>query len=350
MKSLVTLTRNGKHWRACWRDSTGQRCSRGLGAMDDLSRTDALLECQRIAGEEFTPAGTAPTLKDWGETYLEQRENDLSDGSLRLHRCTLAYLREHLGDGAKIDQITRAHAAGWRAWLSSKVGLQTVASHVRIAKVVFKFAADQDLIKANPFDRLSGAAPEVDRNWTHVSTDDLVRILDACPDSHWRSLFALCRLAGLRRGEALRLAWSDFDWVGATLSVSHVGRRTTKRKPRIVPMVPVLAALMAEYHQTAGEGSVGPCDGLDDDRVGRGVGPILARAGFGACRKPLHDLRKCCITEWMARYPVLSVAEWAGHSPAVAAKHYTRTAPETMERVTGVTTRCGIEAEARARP
>jgi integrase len=44
--------------------------------------------------------------------------------------------------------------------------------------------------------------------------------------------------------------------------------------------------------------------------------------------KPFHTLRKCRESEWMAKYPVPTVAEWLGHDPTVALVHYTR-APES---------------------
>jgi len=42
--------------------------------------------------------------------------------------------------------------------------------------------------------------------------EELDKLLDACHNVGWKMLIALCRIAGLRRGEALRLLWSDINW------------------------------------------------------------------------------------------------------------------------------------------
>ena len=53
---------------------------------------------------------------------------------------------------------------------------------------------------------IKGDAAEPDKDWKYVSLEKLDKLLDACPNIGWKMLIALCRLAGLRRGEAL--GWS----------------------------------------------------------------------------------------------------------------------------------------------
>jgi hypothetical protein len=54
-------------------------------------------------------------------------------------------------------------------------------------------------------------APETDKDWYSVQMNDLEKLMDACPNDSWKTLLALCRLAGLRRGEAVSLMCSAID-------------------------------------------------------------------------------------------------------------------------------------------
>jgi len=87
-----------------------------------------------------------------------------------------------------------------------------VCLHVRNAKTIFNHAVRDDLILLNPFGRLKSTAAEPDKDWKYVRLEELDKLLDACQNVGWKMLIALCRLAGLRRGGALQLLWSDINW------------------------------------------------------------------------------------------------------------------------------------------
>ena len=90
--------------------------------------------------------------------------------------------------------------------------------HIRHARKMFNHALDDDLITYNPFDRLGQNDP-VEKDWHYVTIEELDKLLDACKTRGWKTLIALCRLAGLRRGEALKLPWSGVDWQNRRLTV-----------------------------------------------------------------------------------------------------------------------------------
>ena len=125
------------------------------------------------------------------------------------------YLLRFFDGGVRIGRITRAMAADWRAAMASgKLVLNqkgkknkeaSVCIHVRNAKTAFNYAVREDLIMFNPFDRLKGASREPDKNWKYLSIEELDKLLDACPNWGWKLQIALCRLAGLCRGEAFNL-------------------------------------------------------------------------------------------------------------------------------------------------
>ncbi len=68
----------------------------------------------------------------------------------------------------------------------------------------------RDLLKRNPFAGLKSAVGSNRERDFFVTRDMATKVLEACPDSQWRVLFALSRFAGLRcPSETLALQWAD---------------------------------------------------------------------------------------------------------------------------------------------
>lgn len=343
---IVGLHRNNGYWQARWRDHLGRRHSRGLGRIDAVTQREAKRLCAEIGAEiNPTSSGRVPTLEEWTKRYLDLREHELGEGTYTLHELTCRYLVEKLGT-AKLDAITRIDAREWRIWLGRRkvrthfehggntISASTVAMHIRNAKVIFQFAIDMDVINRNPFDRETGTAPKMPKTWADIDDAKLNKILDACPTADWRRLFSLCRWAGLRLGEALRLTWSDIDWQARTVAIIPPGRESTKHRFRTVPLRPELYTLLLRDFADAKGDAV--CDGIRYENTHRDALIIIKKAGLKAYSKPMHTLRKCCETEWMARHPVLDVVAWLGNSPTVAAEHYTRPTPESVAKITTI--------------
>ena len=120
---------------------------------------------------------------------------------------------------------------------------------IRDAKAIFKRAVDDDLILFNPFDRLKVGAPKPDKDWHYVSLAELDKLLDASKTVGWKTLIALCRLAGLRRGETLALPWTGVDWQARRLTV-YAEKTGAKR---IVPIDPKLYPILLAAFTNAGE-------------------------------------------------------------------------------------------------
>jgi len=212
--NTVTLSSNGKYWQAFYYDTTGKRRAKGLGPKKKLSKRQAKLKCDRLAAElnlhPFKADGQrAPSLEKLIRRYIENR-TDLKPATKELYELTEKYLLEFFGRDIRIDRITRAMAADWRAAMAKgklvlnqnkkKIKEASVCIHVRNAKTIFNHAVREDLILYNPFDRLKGTAREPDKDWKYVTLEELDKLLDACSNWGWRMLIALCRLAGLRRG------------------------------------------------------------------------------------------------------------------------------------------------------
>ena len=159
-------------------------------------------------------------------------------------------------------------------------------------------------------------------------------LMEACPNDGWRSLFALCRLAGLRRGEALGLEWADVDFARNRIEVNaRISRTTTKKARRTCPIEPerLPAGLAGILKAIKRSGSKSPCAGVQVDDIDRDAKRILA-ASVGVYAKPFHTLRKCFEGELARKYPRHYLKAWIGHSEEVADEHYLRVEDEDFQK------------------
>lgn len=343
----VRVKSSGQYWQAWWRDAEGRIRTRGLGAKAKVSPRQARALCREIADElrQGPKGGAAPRLSDWLAKYYELR-SDLAAPTLQIHRQCGRYLERYFDWDPPIDRITREDASEWRLALergellvdnarhTEKPADATVCLYVRTARRIFKAAADIDRITTNPFDRLRGTPAKGLKNWSEITPEELNRILDACPSPGWRAAFALMRLAGLRRGEALRLRWCDIDWNANLIRVNaDIPVQSTKKRRRFPPIEPArcpsgLTKILRECFELAPEGAVRVCEGVDRGNVNHHGLAIVTRANIPPYKKLYHTLRKNLQTEWSMEYPLHVVTEWLGNSADVAQEHYLRVPAE----------------------
>ncbi len=111
-----------------------------------------------------------------------------------------------------------------------------------------------------------------------MTPDELTKLFDACPNIGWRVFLPLCRVAGLRRGEALDASWDDVDWNHQRLAV--IAKKTGKK--RVVPIEPNLHDLLIEMWESAepGETFIVPRDMVSRSSVRTRFQSIIKAAGL----------------------------------------------------------------------
>ena len=347
--TTITLTRNGKYWQARWTDARGKRRAKGLGPVSKRAATVKVRRMQADMDLGRVTDQQAPRLGDFCDRFLEHHP-EYSAGTVEMYQQTIRYLLGFFDPDLRIDRITRSAAADWRAALAAgefrhlnqrdkgvpNVG--TVCRHVREVKKMFNEAADQELIGRNPFAKLQGTPPKPDKTWAYVDLPTFRRLMEVCRNDDWRLLLGLCRLAGLRQGEALRLTWADVDLERRRLTIVNPGtHRSTKKRSRQVPIVRELHDLLFAVWMKGdrGERVVGLRPHAD---LWRAFGKLCQRIGLERHDRWCHTLRKNCETDWMAEHPAMVVTEWLGHSVQVAMQHYVRAENRDFERAAGVAT------------
>lgn len=334
----VRAWKNGPYWTLAWYDGNGEIVRESAGR---VSAEDA----ERLRHEREVSLGLDPTarqrltqmdLATFRTHYPSLREGEIHARTLGLHDVTLGYLVDHFGAGRKMSTVEPIHAQQWVGWLRRlcpPLSETTVANHVRTARQLWRKAKAWQVVRTNPFEGVSVPAPKVEKSWHYVSLTDAEKLMTACTHESWRLLFGLCRLAGLRSGEATAVEWGHWDRQNGTLAVwPREGRRTSKQRLRYVPVVPRLRTLLE-----ASNGTTGPIVRLP---IGYPQHKYLVQqielAGLDAWAKPLHTLRKNLESDWMAQFPPMAVAYWLGNSVEVAMEHYYKPTPDLMAKATGV--------------
>jgi len=97
--------------------------------------------------------------------------------------------------------------------------------------------------------------------------------------------------------------------------------------------------MLLESYSAAQEGAARVLPDICPDNIHRDIAAIVRRSGLPRYGKPLHTLRKSCLTDWAGRFPMHTVKEWAGHSNIattqkfylkVSAGDYTKAADESF--------------------
>lgn len=350
------LKSNGAYWQAWWIDAAGKRQTRSLGPKKKWSKRQAVALCRDLSAKlanapNGAALGGAPVLSEWCNRYLAQRASVLAAGTETLYRQTIRAMLLHWENDPPISDIRASDAADWRTRLAAgelrrvdekgkpigKIpGESAVSRYCRDARAIFNAAVDQDIIEKNPFAKLRCVSPKVVKNWADITHEQLEQILKACPSWDWKCLFALCRLAGLRRGEALALRWENVDFQGNKLRInSDIVSEDTKHYLRIAPIEPAhcpsgLTALLLEAFEAAEPGAELVCGrSIVVNNINRDALVIIRRAKLPTYAKTFHTLRKNCETDWATHYPQHVVSEWIGHDISVSAAHYLKV-PEAM--------------------
>ena len=289
------------------------------------------------------PAPLTTTVADLLEQYLGRA--DVKKSSKMARRCWGKQLIELLGNRS-VATITPRDAERVRdALVQTGLAAPTVGRRLRFARQLFRVAALSDLIQRNPFDCLShnfreGNLPQRD----YAEAKEVERLLEQSPPP-WRVLIALGRYAALRcPSEALLLRWTDVNLPSRRLTVTSPKTENQGKPWRVVPIVPRLAEVLCEAWELAELGAEYVVD-LPQYRdsaenwincnIRTQLARIARRAGVPAWKRPFRVLRSSCVTDWAREHPVHCVAAWAGHTVAVAGRHYLTVTDADFERVTG---------------
>ena len=273
-------------------------------------------------------------LEDFLTGYLEKVKDVRKPNTLRHLQTVANNLVEHFGASFDMGKATRADADDFRRFLQGK-GLQPNAVNRRMgrAKQFWKAAVDRELISNNPFLGQDCTVRPVESKFRYVSQEEAQKLIDAAPCDDWRLIIALARYAGLRcPSEVLTLTWENVDLEAGEMNVFSPKLEGNanggwRRIPVFHQVRPYLEAVRGDD-----QGRVIKRYRDADQNLRTTFYGICRKAGVEQYRKPFQNLRSSAANDLNQEFPQHVVAEWHGHSEAVAKKFYLRPTDEDFAR------------------
>ncbi len=258
------------------------------------------------------------------DAYISGR-SDVMDSTTVNYKQSRRLLVEYFGESKLIQQITPADAERWRLWLMKRCAAATVCKHIKRAKTMFAHAVDDRLLSASPFVKVKAGDDVNPERLRFIDRAMSERILAACPDVDWRSIFALARFCGLRcPSEVLGLRWSDVDWDAGRLRID-----SPKTGLRFCPLFPEVWAVLSDAFGLAPDGAEFVVSRYrNGQNLRTQLGRIIQTAGLIPWPKPFNNLRASRRTELQEQFPSHVIDAWMGHSTKVAERHYLQVTEE----------------------
>jgi len=315
----------------------------------DLAKWVADLEpgmAKKLANVGLIPepeAKAATSLGPFLRAYLDSQA-DLKSATKIVRGQVIRDLNEFFGESCDVRTILPGHADDFKQWLVGRLASTTIHKRLQVARWFFKAMCRRKLISENPFEGVNAPATGIKDRQQFVTREEITRVLEACPDHHWRTIVVLSRFGGLRcPSEVLSLRWQDIDWdtnrivVTSPKTEHHPGKAS-----RTIPLFAELRPYLEEAFELAPEGAeyvvdekyrkaaMGPA-GWMNANLRTTFGKIVKRAGLEPWPRLFHNLRASRETELAETYPIQVVTDWLGNTPKVALKHYLMTIDEHFE-------------------
>ncbi len=174
-------------------------------------------------------------------TYLNERRlaGDYGRETARCARSTL-YAFSTFSGRRQIRNIGESHI---RKWMASMEHLAPATRRMRLSTVrtMFSWCVRRGYCKRNPAAEVKG--PRQPRTIPRaLPTDQIARVLDACPDARARLIILLMVQEGLRCVEVSRLTMGDLDFNANTMRILGKGGHE-----RILPIVAETRDALDQY-------------------------------------------------------------------------------------------------------
>ena len=286
------------------------------------------------------------TIGEFMQDFIDRRK-DVKVATKTVWRQVKKNLVEHFGTDRVLRTITPKEAEGFRQFLIGK-GLRDTTIHKRLtfARQFFKQMLRQELVEINPFDDVKHSAGDASEKQRFIPREDVAELIEAAPDTNWRTIIALARYGGLRcPSEVLSLKWDGVDWEKNRLRVDspktehHAGKGS-----RIIPIFPELKPFLDEAWEMAGDKGAVYVIGGNYRKAAQGKNGwvncnlrtqferIVKRAGLEPWPRLFHNLRASRETELVEQFPEHIAAAWIGNSVQVARRHYLQVTEEAFRK------------------
>lgn len=284
-----------------------------------LGQIEGTIAAQR--GNTLAPLTFAAYVEQWGR---ERKALGLSNAKLdqrRLENHACPTLGRML-----LKEVRPKHVYELVTTLRRKrLAPRTVIDTANLVRRLFNDAVAAELVEFSPFQLKRGALPkktDKDPTWRANArfTREEAELLfsDLRVPAHRRIIWGVLLLTGMRSGELAALRWRHYDAKAEPLGALQVAFSFTRRnktekstktgQPRVVPVHPTLAALLAQWKLSGFVDVFGKRPEADDllvpnlrghhltdNNLGDGLAADLAALGLAPGRTP-HNMRRTFIS------------------------------------------------------
>lgn len=306
---MATIEKRNRGYSVRWYDLAGASRRRQCPSRAVAKELAAEIERLKAIGRDWTPDSSgAPPVVEAVSLYLADRSRVWRESTSGKVSISLSIFSEWLDRRshrreAPVGDLSRETLAAYWSHLVGirKVSRNTAANRVRHVEAFWAWCRDHekwgdDVPRVRRLDTSTEPAPKTaPPTWAQM--DAAIEQARGIRPQHgeqvsggWWQLMTILRCTGLRKGQAMRLTWEDFDLPGATLTIRpELGKSKQERRGRVVPISAVLVRELAGWGMR--EGFVVPWPGArDPNRETSRV--IWDRVSHYSPRQPLHCFRK----------------------------------------------------------
>ncbi|OAQ21031.1 tyrosine-type recombinase/integrase [Thermosulfurimonas dismutans] len=333
MKILMHLWRreNGIYY-IVWRDRDGRQRMRSTRTRDKALARRIFNQFKRqwLAGKLVElDRGPKVPFGRFVEEFLRWAESTLKPATSETYRHALKHALEVFGASRTLDSIRSRDLDALLVHLRQK-GLSPVSVNkvFRHLKAAFSKAVEWSYLRENPVKR--GNPLRVQRELPRfLSQGEILRLLRAIEDPHFRAFVRFALFSGLRRSELLALTWEHLDLKRGFVRVP-LGKGTEER---FLPISSRLREVIEDLRALGVKGRLFP---WSRSYVSHRFQRYARKAGLSGVR--LHDLRHTFASHLvMAGVDIRTVQKLMGHADIKATMVYAQLSPdhlrEAMERL-----------------
>ena len=291
---------------------------------------------KRFSALGFGDARRRQTVDQVWREFVRSEQTRVKESSA-IHRDTVyKRFRAFFDLGVKFSDLTPERLQAFRNELERHYAPTTVSKSVADLRTFGNWAVERGYAEKNPFLFVRRGPTGNRARDFQVPAEWTPRILAACPDQTWRTLYCLWRHAGLRRQEPLGLTASSIDMSNGRLLVhsTKTERYGERHGDRDVPIAPELREELSRQLERKPREEKYLIYEHRNNGYDSQFRRILFDAGLEKWPKLFQNLRSSCENDWVADgIPAHVVASWMGHSVKVQEQYYLRVLPEYFDRV-----------------
>jgi integrase len=230
--------------------------------------------------------------------------------------------------GRRAETIVAREIEEWRDKLGESLSPASVAHHLTMLRAIFNRAVRDGKLKASPTRGVEW--PEENNARVRYLTDEEEQALVGAMAERLRPMVIFAIHTGLRRGELLKLLWSDIDLGSGSLHVREAKSGQGRRLPLNQTAMSVLNQFRASGRELTTPGFV---FGPDTNAMRMRLNRDFRRAAKAACIDNIHfhDLRHTFASRLVMRGVDLYRAQTLlGHKTARMTQRYAHLSPEGL--------------------